>query len=253
MSERASEPFRVGVVGIDGAGKSSTTLRAIDLLCKDYRIGKPGRDAFVQNGMERQFCAKAVSDRFERTFRRADRTGNRAVIGASRLAFIAYQGWLEPYLWRKFEPSLLLSTRCMIVDPAVYSQIYWPTSGRLSLASRFRWFRGLSRLPYRDLYVLLRTPAAVAMKRIFGRIAKTPGYEHQPREYWLHLHEREPILERIGNLFEEALALGQRLHGFDVVPIETVNYTEEQVAARIASEVRNRLQPVGLSEAGVCG
>jgi hypothetical protein len=250
---RLSQAFRVAVVGIDGAGKSSTTLRAIDLLSGDYNIGKPGRDAFVQRGPDRQFCAKGVSDTFERAFRWVDGTGRRAFIGASRLAFIAYQGWLEPYLLGKFKPDLLLSTRCMIVDPAIYSQVYWPVSGRWSLPSRFRWFRGLSRLPFRDLYILLRTPAPVAMKRIFGRIAKTPGYENQPREYWLHLHEREPILDRLGNLFEEALTVGRRLRGFDVVQIETVDYSEEQVAERIAGEIRKRLQLGGLSETRQCG
>jgi hypothetical protein len=126
-------PFRVSVVGIDGAGKSSTTLRAIDLLSGETVIGKPGRDAFVQTGSQREYCAKKVSDAFERTFRRADATGRRGIIGASRLAFIVYQGWLEPHLVHKFRPTLLLSTRCMILDPAIYGALYWPPLGRLSL------------------------------------------------------------------------------------------------------------------------
>ena len=232
--------MRVAVVGIDGAGKSSTTLRAIAQLASLGRgtIAKPGRDAFVQRGEHRTYVAANVSNRFERTFQRVDATRNRALIGATRLAFIAYQGWLEPHLVREYRPAVLIATRCMIVDPAIYSAVYSPALSRVSLERRLMAFARLARLPFRDLYVFLRTPAEVAMERIHARIAQLPGAELYPRERWLHLHEQESILRRIGDAFPEALEAARKLAEFKVVEIETERMTESEVADRIANEVR---------------
>jgi len=234
-------PLRVSVVGIDGSGKSSATLRAIQQLYAEGRICKPGRDAFVQLGSERQYCFPRISNLVERVFCRVDASRRRALIGLSRIAFIAYQRWLEPHMIRRFQPALVLNTRCMVIDPAIYCDIYWPTLSRFSLKQKIAAFHRFSGLPFRDLYVFLRTPAAVALDRIHRRIAQTPALAQQPREYWLHLHESEAILARLGGRFEEALNVAQGLAGFDIVEVETTRYDELAVAQRIADEIRNRL------------
>jgi len=233
-------PVRVAVVGIDGAGKSSTTLGAIARLASlgTWTIAKPGRDAFVQRGEQRTYVAANVSNGFERAFKRVDAMRNRALIGATRLAFIAYQGWLEPHLVREYRPAVVIATRCMIVDPAIYSVVYSPTLSRVSLEQRLKAFARLARLPFRDLYVFLRTPAEVAMERIHARIARLPEAELCARERWLHLHEQEAILHRIGDAFPEALEAARKLAAFKVLEIETVRMSESEVADRIATEVR---------------
>lgn len=234
-------PLRVAVIGIDGAGKSSTTLRAIELLAGEGVICKPGRDAFAQQGARREYCVPAISNFFERLFKRVDGTRRRALIGASRLAFIGYQRWLEPHMIRRYQPKLILSTRCMIIDPAIYGDIYSTALTRFSLERKMLALRRFSGLPFRDLYLFLETPARVALDRIHCRIANTPGFEHQPREYWLHLHESEPVLRRLGDRFAEALEVARTLAPFDLVRIETALHQEGEVAGRIASEIRSRL------------
>lgn len=234
-------PLRVAVIGIDGAGKSSTTLRAIGLLTGEGVICKPGRDAFVQQGARREYCVPAISNGFERLFKRVDESRRRALIGASRLAFIGYQRWLEPQMIRRYRPRLILNTRCMIIDPAIYSDIYSAALRRFSLERKMVALRRFSGLPFRDVYVLLETPAQVALDRIHCRIAKTPGFERQPREYWLHLHESEPVLRRLGERFAEALEVARSLADFDLVRIETAFHQEGEVAERIANEIRSRL------------
>jgi thymidylate kinase len=230
----------VAVVGIDGAGKSSTTLGAIARLASLGRgtIAKPGRDAFVQHGEHRRYVAANVSNAFERAFKRVDALKYPGLIGATRLAFIAYQGWLEPHLVREYRPSVVIATRCMIVDPAIYSAVYSPALSRVSIDRRLKAFVRLSRLPFRDLYVFLRTPAEVAMERIHARIARLPGAELYPREHWLHLHEHKAILRRIGDAFPDALGAARKLADFKLVEIDTARMTESEVADRIASEVQ---------------
>jgi len=238
------QPLRVSLVGIDGSGKSSTTLKAIDLLSGSGVICKPGRDAFAQRLSDRQYCVPGISNFFERLFRRVDASRRRWLIGATRIAFIAYQRWLEPYMVRRYQPALILSTRCMIIGPAIYGDIYWPTLRRVSLRQKIASFRRFSGLPFRDLHVFLRTPAAVALERIHRRIVQTPGSEQQPREYWLHLHESEEILTKLGDRFAEALAIARTISAFDVVEVETAFRDEVAVAHAIANEIRGRL-PAG--------
>jgi thymidylate kinase len=227
---------RVAVVGIDGAGKSSTTLGAIARLASlgGGTIAKPGRGAFVQRGEQRTYVAANVSSGFERAFKRVDATRNRALIGATRLAFIAYQGWLEPHLVREYRPAVVIATRCMIVDPAIYSAVYSPVLSGISLERRLKAFARLARLPFRDLYVFLRTPAAAAMERIHARIARLPGAELYPRERWLHLHEQEAIFNGIG---DAALEAARKLAEFKVVEIETAG-----AAAEAATEPARQLE-----------
>jgi thymidylate kinase len=236
------EPLRVGVVGIDGSGKSSTSWRALELLGADGAIiCKPGRNAWVQRGTQREYYLPAISKFFEDFFRRADASRRRGLISASRAAFIAYQRWLEPHMIRRHRPKLVLNTRCLIIDPAIYGDFYWPRLRRVPLERKMRAFGRFSGLPFRDLYFFLRTPADVAIARIHRRIANTPGLECQPREYWLHLHESEAILGRLGDRFAEALAIARRMAQFDLVEIETTRYDEAMVAEIIATEVRRRL------------
>jgi len=235
---RSVIPLRVSVIGLDGAGKSSTTLRAIDTLSARFTVMKPGREPFVIGSGGRHHCLPAASRWVESTFKRADATRRRGIIGATRLAFIRYQGWLEPHLVTRFRPQLVLGTRCMIIDPAIYSEIYAPSLARLSLERRLRLFRRYSGLPFRDLYVVLRTPADVAMARIQARLAKLPAATPPAREHWLHLHEQEPILRELASRFDDALTTARRLSPFELVQVDTTRHDESSVAALIAAEVQ---------------
>jgi thymidylate kinase len=233
------KPLRVSVIGIDGAGKSSTTLRAILRLGSDFSVCKPGRDPFALRNGQITYCMPRISRFFESFFKYVDATKKRSWIGMSRILFVLYQGWLEPYMIRKYGPDLVINTRCMIIDPAIYSHLYYPWLGnRLSLKQKLQVARFLSRLPFRDLYIFLNTPAQIAMERIYKRIAKEPGYESQSREYWLHLHEQEVILNQLGERFRETLIVAQKMVPFKVIEIDTSQHPEEEVAERINQQVR---------------
>ena len=94
--------------------------------------------------------------------------------------------------------------------------------------------------------------AQVALERIHQRIAKLPGFERQPREYWLHLHENETILRRLGDRFAEALGVARKMATFDLVRIETALHDEFSVARRIAEEIRIRLHGAEPERVGTC-
>ena len=117
-----------------------------------------------------------MADFFESLFRRVDATKKRQWIGLTRLLFVLFQGWLEPYMIKKYRPELVMGTRCMVIDSAIYSDFYYPwISRRMATESKLRYAQLCSRLPFRDLYFFLDTPIEAAMERIYQEDLRRPS------------------------------------------------------------------------------
>jgi len=228
------DPIRISVVGIDGSGKSSTAMRSIFSLSEHFSICKPGRMAFsIYQGNPNMFLPE-ISLFFESLFKKADRTKKRNLIGLSRIIFVLYQNWLEPFMIRKFSPKIVLGTRCMIIDLAIYAGFYYPTLQRAPLDRRLKFISRWIKLPFRDLYFFLETPINEAIERIHRRISQVHGDYLLNREYWLHIHENQPILNVLAQGFRQGLVTAQRLKSFHVVEIDTSKYDEVEVSNRIS-------------------
>lgn len=109
-------PIRISILGIDGSGKSTTTLRAIQRLGDQFPMCKTGRSPFSVREGRISPCLPKRGRFFERLFKRVDATKNRRWIGLTRLFSVLFQGCLEPYMVRTYTPELIMTTRCMIVD-----------------------------------------------------------------------------------------------------------------------------------------
>jgi len=228
------EPQRISVIGIDGSGKSTTVLRAIHSLSHQVVICKTGRSPFFIRKGEISPCLPRAADFFESLFRRVDATKKRWWIGLTRLLFVLFQGWLEPYMIKKYQPELLMGTRCMVIDSAIYGDFYYPwISRRMATESKLTSARLCSRLPFRDLYFFLDTPIEAAMERIYRRISDDHPEITYGREYWLHLHEHEESLRFLNQKFRETLPRAQAKASFKIVEIDTVKRNEEQVSTLI--------------------
>ena len=228
------ELLRISIIGIDGSGKSSTTLRAIHSLSYQFPICKTGRNPFSIWKGDIFYCLPKVANFFERLFKRVDATKKREWIGLTRLLFVFFQGWLEPYMIKKYHPDLVMTTRCMIVDSAVYSDFYYPSiSQKMGIADKLKRTRQYSRLPFRNLYFFLHTPVQTAMERIHKRISDDHPEISYGRDYWLHLHEHEGSLQLLDQKFRETLQVAQAMVPFKIVEIDTAKHKEEQVAQLI--------------------
>jgi thymidylate kinase len=165
-----------------------------------------------------------------------DSTKKRGWIGLSRLLFVFFQGWLEPYMIKRYSPDLIMTTRCMVIDSTVYSDFYYPfLSQKLTIPGKLKLTQKYSRLPFRDLYFYLDTPIVTAMARIHKRISDDHPEITYGRDYWLHLHEHEDSLKLLDLKFRETLKVAQGKNKFRVTEIDTVIRTEEEVA-RLISE-----------------
>jgi thymidylate kinase len=245
------EPVRISVIGIDGSGKSSTTLKAIHFLSQHLPICKTGRNPFSIWKGNIFPCLPKMANGFESLFKRIDATKKRQWIGLTRLVFVFFQGWLEPYMIRKYHPGLVMTTRCMIIDPAIYSDFYYPwISQRVAIESKLRFAQRYSRLPFRDLYFFLDTPVQTAMERIYKRISDDHPEVRYGRDYWLHLHEHEESLRELDRKFRKTLTIAQRIAPFKVVEINTTRHAEEEVSNLIFDHSMNfhKGDPFGIWE-----
>jgi thymidylate kinase len=228
-------PKRISVIGIDGSGKSSTTLKAINSLSHRFSVCKTGRNPFFILKGELSYCLPKIARFFEGLFKKVDATKKREWIGPTRVLFVLFQGWLEPYMIRKYHPDVVMTTRCMVLDSAIYSDFYYPSlSRRMTMGGKLRLARKFSRLPFRDVYFLLETPVRTALARIYKRISDDHPEITYGRDYWLHLHETESSLQLLDQKFREALQVARQMAFFETVVIDTVKRDEEGVAELIS-------------------
>jgi len=229
------EPRRISVIGIDGSGKSTTTLRVIHSLSDKFPICRTGRNPFFIWKGNISHCLPKVANRFENVFKRVDATKKRQWIGLTRLLFVFFQGWLEPYMIKRYRPALVMTTRCMIIDSTIYSDFYYPLiSQKMTIEAKLKLSQQYSRLPFRDLYFFLDTPIQKAMERIHKRISDDHPEATYGRDYWLHLHEHEESLQLLDQQFRGTLQVAQRKCPFRIVEIDTDQYNEEKVAQLIS-------------------
>ncbi len=228
-------PLKISIIGIDGSGKSSTTLRAIHSLSHQFPICKTGRNPFSIWDENISYCLPKTAKFFEDLFKRVDATKKRQWIGMTRILFVLFQGWLEPYMIKRYHPAAVMTTRCMIIDSAIYSDFYYPwISRKMSVDGKLRLVRQCSRLPFRDLYFFLATPIQMAMERIYRRISQDHPEIAYGRDYWLHLHEHEASLQTLDRKFREALQVAQTMAPIRIFEIDTRRHDEEEVAELIS-------------------
>jgi len=123
------KPIRISIIGIDGSGKSTTTLRAIHSLNHGFSICKTGRTPFFIWKGNISYCLPKTAKFFEGLFKKVDATKKRQWIGMTRLLFVLFQGWLEPFMIKRYQPELVMTTRCMVVDSTIYSDFKKDNAG----------------------------------------------------------------------------------------------------------------------------
>ncbi len=228
------KPLRISIIGIDDSGKSTTTLKVIDALSHQIPACKTGRGSFFIWRGNVIPCLPIIGNFFEGLFKRVDATKKRQWIGLTRLLFFFFQGWLEPYMIKKYHPELVMGTRCMIIDSSIYSEFYYPwISRRMTTESKLRFAQLYSRLPFRDLYFFLNTPVQIAMERIYKRISGDHPKITYGRDYWLHLHEHEESLRSLDQKFRDTLQMARVKMPFKLIEIDTAEQSEEQVSKLI--------------------
>ncbi len=231
--------MRVALVGIDGSGKTSTALKLVQRLAPRMDVCKPGRPPVYTSGGVMGDHEAAEARAMEQHLRRADRTGKRWRVALARRRYLAFVTGVERRMAERFAPDLMLTARCPRLDPAVYLDFYFPRLARaLPMGPRLGLCALAARVPRRDLYCLLATPADVAMARIEKRLEDLAAAEADSgREHWLHLHEQRDVLAGLARGMEQALELLRRRDGAEVMVVDNALMRQDGVVELLADRI----------------
>jgi len=182
MGQAANNVLRVSVTGIDGVGKDTSVRLALQKVAASgiAPIVKVMRPMYVVNadGQETQIY-KPYKNFTDTIHGFADKTRQRHVIlGINALNVVSQSRLIEPIALRTFsDAKVLVSSRDMRVDPAVYSEFYSPALAHgVSMETRLRVAQLVTGIN-RDLIIRLVVDPEIAVKRIDERIAREASGE----------------------------------------------------------------------------
>jgi len=170
--------FRVGILGIDGSGKSTLVAgleQRLAASCSVMSIGQ--RVTFRARGGERLDILGPLPETahpLQHSFRNLQRH------------------WMLqrlPGLLKQYRPDICLEDRDSVIDYCALPTAHLPALRSITPRRRVAIFLTLTRRSLADMYLYLRLPAAVADKRIQGKLRQT----RRLRAF----HERPHLLERV--------------------------------------------------------
>ncbi|MFA5003933.1 MAG: hypothetical protein WC498_01490 [Candidatus Saccharimonadales bacterium] len=242
----ATQPTRVSITGIDGAGKDSVARDALRMVAEDHRVVKLGRPAYLfERGREQQIFSK-ITGAFDRIHRVADCHRSPASITiANALNVITQTRLLEPLVMRSDpKPELLVSSRDPRIDPAVYLSYYAPRkANRLSFDQRVERMQKLTNVS-RNLVIRLCVDPELAVTRIQDRMiaeqetrSEICANQAGMRDKWGHMHENATDLAMLADGYGHALHALRRIVPTAVVEIDTDNRDRHEVASLVQSTI----------------
>lgn len=178
--------FRVGILGIDGSGKSTLVAgleQRLSISCSVMSIGQ--RVTLHSNAGERVDLLGAlpqVSHTLQHIFRNMQRHW-----ALQRL----------PSLLKQYRPDICLEDRDSVIDFCALITAHIPPLRSITPRRRVTIFLTLTRRSLADMYLYLRLPTAVADERIQGKLQQT----RRLRAY----HETPHLLERVAQEYPRFL------------------------------------------------
>lgn len=233
---------KVAVTGVDGVGKSTATWHALEALAKEnqLKIVKPNPPAELITPAGRINQYIGLYRLVDRLHGLADRRRSRTSILIVNSLRVALQGRIvEPGLVRRHRPDLIVTTRDLITDSAVYQVFYTPRQLLRPIPERIARAKRVSGTAYRDLILFLTVDPQEAMRRIEKRIeeekAKAPEIT---RAHWLHMHENQKAILLLQAEYYQVIPYVRRQNPTRIIEVDTLEYSREEVSNIIAQEVR---------------
>ena len=252
MAERL-KPLDTSLSGPDGSGKDTAVLGVLDLLFQtfeeDLRIVRLDRPPmYIWQDKDGNRMTRKLFVPFFRFINHVHKVGDRdaniRLVQAANTANVMMQGWVVRRISNdSFKPDLYLSGRNYFTDPTAYAQFYAPELTALTIEERLRFMKQISRLPDYDQIYFMQIDPLTAYKRIEGRIAEE-RVKPTGQPLWQHRHETVQGLTLLSEAFQEIpLVVEKVFPNTEVINIDA-SAPKGEVALRIASDIRRRLNPI---------
>ncbi|MBS3087909.1 hypothetical protein J4226_04925 [Candidatus Pacearchaeota archaeon] len=198
--------YRISVIGIDGAGKSTVISKTIAKLSNEYKILKTGRPIYIEEAGKRTYFYEKTTKKIDAIHQYFDNTKFKPGISFANGLNVFIQPTLESKMITYHNPDITIASRDMTICPATYLTFYHPNSKKLTQAQRLNLFNRFRRMGYPNLITYLDINPKEAVKRIDSRIEQEQLLNKATnRNKWKHLHETEDKLKEIKKHYENAL------------------------------------------------
>lgn len=207
MSKK-KKTIKVAVLGLDGAGKSTTVSYFTQTFYKDIFVIKTGRSIYFykkETGEKVDLFTKLlkkIDHLYEKYEKKQSRLG---IIWASAFYLIAMRH-MERKLIKKFKPELIISSRDITIDTMVYCDYYIPLFKFIPKFLKRFMFKLFCFFPRQsDLVIYLQLEPAESINRIKKREIKRKIDPSVMRIKSRYRHENLQALKEISKKYDEYL------------------------------------------------
>lgn len=208
MKKIIKKTIKVSILGLDGAGKSTTVSYFTQSFYNEFSIVKLGRSAyyFDRNTNEKKFLFTKLLKRIDNMFERYEKKHSKIGIAIASIFYIIAIRWMEHKVIKKLKPDIIIASRDITIDSLIYVDYYIkfakyiPKVIKRFIINLFCFFPKKS-----DLIIFLELDPNESMKRIKKRELKDKIDPSVMRKKSRYRHENIESLIQIANNYNDYL------------------------------------------------
>lgn len=232
----AEMPFRASITGIDGAGKDSVSELVADILGKELDVVKVTPPIYgIRDGIE-SLEFSALIQAYDLVNSAAVRSQNKNAVLLAQAAYVLLQTRvIEPSMIRRYKPDVVIGARDMLVDPAVYANLYAKgTLGSQSINNRIQTMHKITGTPYRQSITLLTAEPRTALEKIKNQMMENTEGGRKRLHY---VHETEEHLTYLSQSYRQVLRVLRENHPTPILEVDTNSKMQSESALIVVSHL----------------
>ncbi len=205
MAEK-KKTIKVSVLGLDGAGKSTTVAYFTQTFYRELFIVKLGRSAYYydQKTGEKIPLFAALLKKIDAMYEKYEKKQSRLGIVWASIYYVFAMRWMENRVRKKMKPDLIIASRDISIDTIVYINYYLPFVKHIPLGLKCFFVRLFSLFPMKsNLVIYLELDPAESIKRIKKREMKKEIDRSVMRTKSRYRHENFEALTAIAKNYQE--------------------------------------------------
>ena len=198
--------IKISVLGLDGAGKSTTVAYFTQTFFREFTIVKLGRSAYYYDRKTGEKIPlfsellKKIDTMYEKYEKKQSRIG---IIWAS-IFYVFAMRWMEHRVIKKIKPDIIIASRDISIDAVVYINYYIPFMKYIPFRLKKFLIRFISLFPMQSkLVIYLELEPSESVKRIKKREMKKEIDRSVMRTKSRYRHENLEALTSISKSYKE--------------------------------------------------
>jgi thymidylate kinase len=232
------------ISGIDGCGKSTSMSNVIDALSKEYLIATIGRPTYIA-GQEipegKRYLFTNSTNTIDKLHTFNDNLEFRYGVAFTNILDGIRLSYINKKVLSGYNPDIIIYGRDRILDPAVYSTVYFPSTKKLSIESRINLAKAITGFEPADTIIYLNIDPDIALERIEKRIENEKAQTGLKRKKWKHMHENLRDLTILKQYYAETLDYLYHHSTSDIKIIDVNSTSLKQVSTNIEQIIREKI------------